>query len=215
MRSGVRVGHGNVFQPLRGFFSSIAQTFFAFLVLNLDSGAKTVGFLRQRGFSCDNPPCAISLHAISKERWKIMKITLVSVLSMVFLLVLGAPAQILESITPAQLEAIFKEEGYSYTVDPEGDIRWKIEGTKTQVLITWQGTALTFGVVFKGSKATLEKVNKWNRTKSFSRSYMDEEGDPVLEVDLAFRGGITKARIVDFLGTCKSSLAAWHKEVLD
>ena len=144
-----------------------------------------------------------------------MNTPLLSILSLLLFLIVNAPAQILENITPAQLDAIFKEEGYSYTVDPEGDIRWKIEGVKSYVLIIKKGTALQFGVLFKDSKATLAKVNQWNMTKNFSRSYLNKDGDPVLEADLAFGGGINKARVVDFLGSCKRSLSLWQKEVLE
>ena len=37
---------------------------------------------------------------------------------------------------------------------------------------------------------SLEKLNQWNKDKRFARAYKDDEGDPVLEmdVDLDFAG---------------------------
>jgi hypothetical protein len=60
----------------------------------------------------------------------------------------------------------------------------------------------------------LKDVNEWNRTKRYSRSYLDEEGDPFLELDLDLAGGVLKERIVDFLSTCRQSFLIWYDEVL-
>lgn len=127
---------------------------------------------------------------------------------------LAAP-QVLERISPAQLQEIFKEEGYSFTPDADGDVVWKIDGVKTMVLRSEKGNQLSFVAAFKSTeKTTLVKVNEWNRTKKFSRSYLDKDGDPMLQLDLDLEGGIAKPRITDFLKTCRVSLAAWIREVL-
>ena len=60
----------------------------------------------------------------------------------------------------------------------------------------------------------MDKINAWNAGKRYSRSYLDEEKDPCLELDLDLAGGVTRERIVDFLLTCKQSLATCEKEVL-
>lgn len=59
---------------------------------------------------------------------------------------------------------------------------------------------------------SLERVNEWNREKRFSRAYLDEEGDPVLEADLDLAGGVADGAIRAFLDLFEENLrafAAW------
>eukprot|EP01033_Poteriospumella_lacustris_P011188 gene11188-7960_t len=55
----------------------------------------------------------------------------------------------------------------------------------------------------------LQIVNQWNTEKRFSRSYVDRDGDPVLELDLDMNGGVTYQRLEDFLATVTKSVLAW------
>ncbi len=45
----------------------------------------------------------------------------------------------------------------------------------------------------------LETINAWNRASRFGRAYVDEDGDPVIELDLLVAGGITMATIQAYL----------------
>ena len=59
---------------------------------------------------------------------------------------------------------------------------------------------------YSDSKDTsLDKLNEWNRDHRFARAYRDNEGDPVLEmdIDLDFKG-IPRENIVETLRTWKS-----------
>ena len=125
-----------------------------------------------------------------------------------------ANAQIFEKITTNQLQQIMQEEGYGFEVDEDGDIVWKIEGIRTLVIRSKDGENLMFRVSFHNEDTTLAKVNTWNQTKRYSRTYLDEDGDPILELDLDLAGGVAKARIVDYLTTCRLSYTRWAKEVL-
>ncbi len=121
---------------------------------------------------------------------------------------------VLTRISAPALQQIFKDEGYSFETDGDGDIIWKIEGVRTYVIRSKEGNQITFRLAFNNENTTLAKVNAWNKSKRFSRSYLDDDGDPVLQLDLELDGGITKERIVDYLKTCRVSMAAWAKEVL-
>lgn len=113
------------------------------------------------------------------------------------------------------LESIMKAEGYtSVTIDEEGDIIWKIEGLSAAVIIDEDGESLLFQITFSDSKATLQHINNWNQTKRYSRSYIADDDRIVLELDLSLKGGVGKARIIDFLKTSRVSLAAWSQEVV-
>lgn len=121
----------------------------------------------------------------------------------------------LTAVTKDEMRAIMEAEGYSVSPDEDGDIVWKVEGFRTLVLVTDDGASVMFRSSFGDGNATMDKVNDWNRTKRYSRSYLDEENDPVLELDLDLAGGVTRARIVDFLKTCRSSYVAWIGEVVE
>ena len=125
-----------------------------------------------------------------------------------------AQAQAVVSQTStAQLESIMKQEGYSYTVDKDGDLVWKIDGYSALLLIPKDKASILFRASFDGD-VPLSRINSWNRTKKYSRSYLDHENDPVLELDLDLEGGVTRARIVSFLKTSNISFSVWRNEVL-
>ena len=125
-----------------------------------------------------------------------------------------AQAQAVVSQTStAQLESIMKQEGYSYTVDKDGDLVWKIDGYSALLLIPKDKASILFRASFDGD-VPLSRINSWNRTKKYSRSYLDHENDPVLELDLDLEGGVTRARIASFLKTSNISFSVWRNEVL-
>ncbi len=121
---------------------------------------------------------------------------------------------IISKTSTQQMEEIFKTEGYSFDVDSDGDLIWRLEGFRTLLIIASNKESVQFRVAFSDGNATLEKVNDWNRTKKYSRTYLDNDGDPVLELDIDLEGGVTRGRIVSFLKTCRTSLNAWLKEVV-
>jgi hypothetical protein len=112
------------------------------------------------------------------------------------------------------METLLKGAGYSYSVDPDGDLVWMIEGYKNLLTISKDKKSIQFSAAFSDGNATLKKVNEWNKTRKYSKTYLDDDGDPVLELDLDLEGGVTTERIVDFLKTCRLSFTAWMKEVI-
>lgn len=122
---------------------------------------------------------------------------------------------ILRSITRPQVESIMRTEGYSISTDDDGDLQWKIDGYAAWIFIAKDNASLQFYTGFGTSNATPERVNRWNRTRRYSRSYISEDGHPRLELDLDFAGGITQGRLEDFLKTCVVSFATWRVEVIE
>jgi hypothetical protein len=123
-------------------------------------------------------------------------------------------SRIYTSLTGAQLLQIMQDEGYSASLDKDGDIRWKLQGCNCLILFFDDNASIQFYYAVTGTDVTLERINAWNAGKRYSRTYLDEENDPCLELDLDLTGGISGARIVDFLRTCKQSLDKWEKEVI-
>ncbi len=122
-------------------------------------------------------------------------------------------ADLVSSTSPDKMLALMQGEGYSVTKEGQGII-WKIDGKRSVVLVSQSGNGLLFMTAFSDGNATPEKINAWNKTKRYSRTYLDDEGDPVLEVDLDLEGGVSHARVLDYLKTCRVSLAAWTQEVI-
>ncbi len=63
--------------------------------------------------------------------------------------------------------------------------------------------------VFTGGKVSISRINDWNRTKRFSRAYLDKDGDPVLEADLDFEGGVTNESVARFVALFVQSLESF------
>lgn len=124
--------------------------------------------------------------------------------------------RIYSTINTEGLLEIMKEEGYAASSSENDIVIWKHDGYKSHVFISGRnGSNLQFHTSFGDCNATLKKINEWNRTKRYSRTYLDDDGDPHLELDLDLTGGVTLARIVDFLSTCRVSMDAWCDEVVN
>ena len=122
---------------------------------------------------------------------------------------------ILATITAEELREMMRAEGYEATLDGEGNVRWKLEGFRSSIFVAKDQKAIQFHSSFSDGSATLKKVNEWNRTKRFSRAYLDDDGEPHLELDLELDGGVTQARIIDFFKTCRVSFDGWCREVVE
>ncbi|MCH8500485.1 MAG: YbjN domain-containing protein [Aliidiomarina sp.] len=122
---------------------------------------------------------------------------------------------ILESTSVEAMLELMKSEGYAVSIDDDGDILWKIEGYNTYIIVAKNNEMAQFFTVFTESNGDIQtRVNDWNRSKSYSRSYWTTEGHPVLELDLDFAGGITERRVKDFLMTARYSFLAWLNDVV-
>lgn len=61
-------------------------------------------------------------------------------------------------------------------------------------------TTVTFTTGFTDVDTTLERVNEWNRNQRFARAYVDQDGDPVLKMDVDLdHAGIPQANFNEYL----------------
>lgn len=166
-------------------------------------------------------PMAATGHALSawarwaSPRWLARLTAFVAVEAAMFLVATPSQAQTYRQITADQLERVMKAEGYAVRRDSDGDIVWTNDGLRWLVLVQGDGTSIQVRFAVGDSRASLERINEWNRTKRFSKSYLDRDGDPILALDLDLAGGVEKARILDFLRTATLSRTTWIKEVFD
>jgi len=123
--------------------------------------------------------------------------------------------QAVDAITVDELIDLMTDEGYAVELHEAGFVQWKLEGYRCQVFVSDNSQAIQFHISFGDGNATLKKINEWNSTKRFSRTYLDDDGDPHLALDLDLAGGVTEARIKDYLRTCRVSLTTWCEEVVE
>lgn len=122
---------------------------------------------------------------------------------------------ILTEITAQDLMSLMQAEGYTVSIDKDGDISWKVDGYNTSVIL-YKGTSIQFYSAFSNDddNVSLEAVNAWNRDKRYSKTYLDEKGSPCLELDLDFEGGVTRSRLINFLTVSKLSFELWVRDVI-
>jgi hypothetical protein len=128
-----------------------------------------------------------------------------------------ADSFVVQNLDSAQMKSILESLGYSdVIIDSHDDIVLKMSGYNVTVFLRGGNyTRVTYKASFTGyQQATLQRVNNWNRTKLFTKTYLTDGGSVVLELDVDLDGGVTVARIKDSAKTFDSSLRAFAREVL-
>ena len=126
----------------------------------------------------------------------------------------AATPRVIQTISAAQLHALMQRQGHTVEIDADGAILWDQDGYRTWLFVANDQKSIQFFVAFQNETANLNKVNEWNRTRKYGRSYLNNNGDPRFEKDLNLDGGITVARVQSFLRSCQLLFAAWRREVL-
>ena len=137
-----------------------------------------------------------------------------------------AQAELVNARNPATIKAIVESQGWPATLvskpgeDPyiesnRGGLKFLVlfmncdEGKNCKTLQYYMG--------FSDAKSvTLDRLNKWNKEKRFARAYKDDEGDPVLEmdVDLDF-GGIPRENVGETFNTWSSLMDSFREYIFE
>ena len=110
---------------------------------------------------------------------------------------------IISQMSASDVTSLLRDMGY----DPQGlegrDNAWTIElsGRRAVVMLSSSGQNLALWSYVTGSKVTLEKINEWNKTKRFSRAYLDSDGDPNVEWDIDLEGGVSLGAVREGIRT--------------
>ncbi|MFG0332609.1 MAG: YbjN domain-containing protein, partial [Maioricimonas sp. JB049] len=81
-----------------------------------------------------------------------------------------ADPQVVGTISGQELQQILQAEGYlNVDVDADGNLNFKIEGTKVQIFVAENQQSIQFHSAWAGTNATLRSVNEWNKTKKYSK----------------------------------------------
>lgn len=123
------------------------------------------------------------------------------------------PSEVFDRISSAEMLSIFQQEGF-YAEEGEdgvGDprISFKVEGIRCQVFFydveDGRASSLQFATAFD-AKPGLEKVNAWNQKKRFLKTYLDDEGDLHMELDVDLDGGVTRGHLAEQIRLWRNSL---------
>ncbi|BBL94652.1 hypothetical protein TthHC11_21860 (plasmid) [Thermus thermophilus] len=131
--------------------------------------------------------------------------------------VLGQGQEVRTAVTLEEVEALLQAWGFRHE-RMEGDgkpylLLYFGDLKATLQLLLCEDTrcrALLLQAVFTGftpeDRPDHARLNGWNREKLFSRAYLDEDGDPVLEADLDLEGGVTNGAIRALLENFRDSM---------
>lgn len=104
--------------------------------------------------------------------------------------------EIVEEMSLKDLEKLLKGMGFEVSEAADGKaLLFKLNDYN--ILLFSNGTNAQFLAYFdhkelkKKKNASVEHMNRWNREKRFSRAYLDKDGDPTIEWDVDFEGGVT------------------------
>ena len=118
--------------------------------------------------------------------------------------------KVVKKATPKFVETLLDKLEFDYKPSGKNGYLIKLEGVKMLVLIESSGGLMLY-CGFQGVKVDAKKLNEWNKKHRFSRAYIDDSNDPVLESDLDFDGGVTLESLKIFITVFKSSATEYKK----
>jgi hypothetical protein len=110
----------------------------------------------------------------------------------------ASPAVITDALDSSELEGLLKNFGFSFDLIKTDAYMFTLSNTR--VILFNKGTSLQLYAGFH-AKPSLIKVNEWNQMTRFSRAYLDQEGDAIIEFDLDLESGWTREGIQEFIRT--------------
>ncbi|MDR1080762.1 MAG: YbjN domain-containing protein [Deltaproteobacteria bacterium] len=88
-------------------------------------------------------------------------------------------------------------------------VSWTYMGLMSRIALMKDGKFIWFYLILRDAPVTLQNLNDWNRESLFAKSYLDKDGDAVIELFLNFNGGICEGRIRDWFSSIRYSLTTW------
>lgn len=119
--------------------------------------------------------------------------------------------QVFKSTSSQLIENILITADKNYRELDNNAYLFQVNGYK--IMLFALGDSMQLMIGFSGIRVTLNRINEWNKTKRFTRAYLDKDNDPVLEADLDFRGGVTIESIARFLGLFAASANAFSGHI--
>lgn len=123
-------------------------------------------------------------------------------------------SRIINQISGSDLLELMLAAGYDVTLDEDGDIRWELHQDLAWILILNEGQILQFWSYYGAPGIGLAEVNEWNKRYYYSKTYIDDDNDIIIEIDLDLKGGTTAGAILEFIYTADLSFGVWLDELI-
>jgi len=112
-----------------------------------------------------------------------------------------AAQEVVSEVSTDQLQKLLESMGYEVEQPKEDVLQFAIEGHTALAINKKKNVQLYSYFKKQQKKMDLKKVNEWNATKRFSRAYLDEDGDAVIEWDIDLEGGTTSGALKESIRT--------------
>lgn len=126
----------------------------------------------------------------------------------------AAGAEVIHTATLDMYAQAITDAGFSIIGRTDRFIQFDMGGFRVQLFPRETSAWLLAGFTADG-RVLPGRINEWNRTKRFSRAYLDAEGDPIIESDIDLEGGITEKAMVAWIRTFAVSLAAFNRMLVE
>lgn len=122
---------------------------------------------------------------------------------------------VIHTLTSAQMKSFLQDEGFpNIEIDSDDDLLVRMQGYRIIIFVRENNYRnIKYRFALGNTSATLRDVNEWNLNKSYTKAYLDNDGDPVLEMDVDLEGGITITRAKDSIRTFNESMTLFLREV--
>ena len=99
--------------------------------------------------------------------------------------------EIMSSVSAKHMESILSSMGLDF--EKKSDTSWRVDldGKKVLLIMANDNTDAQLYIGFGDTQVNAKQMNEWNADHRFGRAYADDDGNPVLESDLDFAGGVT------------------------
>lgn len=134
-----------------------------------------------------------------------------------------AQAEQVEARNPQSVVAALQEGGYKAVLakDANEDPRIESASAGAKFIINFYGCAdhkncnsLTFFAGWTGLNVSMNQMNEWNKIRRFSRAYIDNDGDPILEFDIDLDdGGMSQELFINNVEYWDTSLASFKQHI--
>lgn len=122
--------------------------------------------------------------------------------------------RVIERLSSEKMKSLLQSEGFTdIEITSNDDLIVKMQGFRIAIFVRGGDYSRIKYFFITDANMTLRDVNDWNREKTFTKAYLDNDGDLVLEMDVDLYGGVTIARIKDSIRTYNMSLLAFILEI--
>ncbi|MEM9705481.1 MAG: YbjN domain-containing protein [Pseudomonadota bacterium] len=117
-------------------------------------------------------------------------------------------------MTLSELQSIVSSSGLSFSTDAENKtlIIQGPDGPFVATLSICNGARCEVMDLFtyvSAENISIQRINSWNLTRTFAKSYIDNDNDAVLEMYISLEGGLTAAAVAENLAIWRAAMRDW------